>query len=115
MVITRKDGVMLLTPLRIDAPIVLEGYFDFTVARSLIEAELLEFCETRNGDIMLIDEEGRLKGKEINNPATSFYKYAFDKKGNQLDYIVGKAIIVPRKIFEKLVNEDNDEEEDKST
>lgn len=93
----------------------MEGDFDFSVARSLIEADLLEFCETTNGDIMLIDEEGKLMGKEMNHHATRLYKYAVDKRGNQIDWIAGIAILVPREIFDKLVDEDNDENEDKST
>lgn len=119
MVITKFDGVRLLTPcgegVRINGNTPLEGHFDFSVARSLLGADLLEFCETKKGNILLVDEEGKLKSNKKNDIATRCYKYAVDKDGNQIDWIVGRAIFVPRAIFGKLVDEDNDENEDKST
>lgn len=57
----------------------------------------IEYCETIYPvHTMVIDEEGKLKGKEYNPIATELYRYAKDSKGNLLDVIVGDVLYSPK-------------------
>jgi len=47
----------------------------------------------RNGDILLIDEEGKLNGKEVNKKATAIWI----KHYGMTDIIVGNAILIKKK------------------
>lgn len=56
----------------------------------------IEVCDTVSDDhILVIDEEGKLKGKPINDVATVAYKYAFSN-GKLIDAIVGDALYCHR-------------------
>jgi len=48
----------------------------------------IEVVRTTNGEFMVIDEEGKLKHKELNIPATRLYQYG------RHDPIVGDAVVI---------------------
>jgi hypothetical protein len=50
----------------------------------------IEITETRDGRLMVLDEEGKLKGKRMNLPATMLYRYG------SYDPIVGDVVIGTR-------------------
>lgn len=83
---------------------------DLTVdaVKHVIDADLLEACETHKGNVMLIDEEGKLKGKGMNLTASMLYKYGYTKEGHFLDHIVGDVVLVPRRVWEMLNGEDDE-------
>ena len=41
----------------------------------LIGASMIQVCQTHNGRLLLVDEEGKLTGKPINTTATALYRY----------------------------------------
>jgi hypothetical protein len=66
---------------------------DFSLSElyKLIECELVEVVTLQSGKYMIMDEEGKLKGKAINKLASSMYKPYED--------IVGKVVICERSMF----------------
>lgn len=60
-------------------------------AYDLIGTDMIEIVATRDGRMMLIDEEGKLKGKPINAAATALYRYGLFRYGG--DVIVGDVIV----------------------
>ena len=56
-------------------------------AYDLIGARMIQICETHDGRLLLVDEEGKLTGKRVNVAATALYVYGAD------DPIVGDAIV----------------------
>jgi len=53
----------------------------------------IEVVWLNNGDLMIVDEEGKLKDKEMNVKASVLY-------GSSYDVIVGDVIVCTRKEFE---------------
>lgn len=97
----KTDGSML--------PIVGECSWD--VFKKLINADLLEVCEASGDNFMLIDEEGKLKGLDINALATSLYKYGVIKRQQRIDWIVGDAIFIPNAIYKEMQRRCEDDED----
>lgn len=61
----------------------------------------IEIVHTKDGKLLVVDEEGKLKNKPINHVATTFYRYAFH------DTIVGEALIgTPEELGEGEDDED---------
>ena len=56
-------------------------------AYDLIGADMIQMCTTHDGRLLLVDEDGKLKGKRVNVAATALYLY-----GAQ-DAIVGDVIV----------------------
>ena len=56
-------------------------------AYDLIGTDMIQMCATHDGRLLLIDEDGKLKGKRVNVAATALYVY-----GAQ-DAIVGDVIV----------------------
>ena len=54
-----------------------------------IVGEWIQICEGNDGNILVIDEEGKLKGKDINERATQWYRTHVYCN----DYIVGDALL----------------------
>ena len=65
--------------------------FKLDELRELIGCEYIEIVRVplTHGKILIVDEEGKLNGKEFNERATVIY-------GNILDYIVGDALMCDR-------------------
>lgn len=59
----------------------------------LIECELVEVGRTNDNNLLIFDEEGKLKNKTINIIAISVYKHASH------DCIVGKVVLCPKSMF----------------
>lgn len=51
----------------------------------------IQMVNTKDGDLMIMDEEGKLKDKPINTKATEMYRYGAS------DTIVGDVIIATEK------------------
>lgn len=49
----------------------------------------VEFCYGDDGRMLVVDEEGKLKGKQINERATQWYRTHVYRN----DYIVGDALL----------------------
>jgi hypothetical protein len=56
-------------------------------AYDLIGAKMIQICETHDGRLLLVDEEGKLTDKRVNVAATALYAYG------ATDPIVGDAIV----------------------
>ena len=56
---------------------------------------LIEIATLENGDILIFDEEGKLKEKPINEEATKLYRNNFITD----DFIVGDVIILKKGYF----------------
>ena len=56
-------------------------------AYPLIGATIIQICETHDGRLLLVDEEGKLAGKAVNDAATALYIYG------AYDPIVGDVIV----------------------
>ena len=56
-------------------------------AYDLIGARMIQICETHDGRLLLVDEEGKLAGKRVNAAATALYIYG------AYDPIVGDVIV----------------------
>lgn len=63
----------------------------------------IEFARTRDHHIMIIDEEGKLKGKQVNLIASALYLYG------EHDPIVGAAVWGKVEEFEEEEEEEEDE------
>ena len=59
---------------------------------------LVERVELRNGDVMLIDEEGKLKQKNINVDATVHFYESF----GPVDVIMGDVILIKKNALTDL-------------
>lgn len=57
-----------------------------------IDCDQVQLVYLHSGDIMLVDEEGKLKNKPLNKVATIYY-------GNTMDHIVGKVIVCHPSMF----------------
>jgi hypothetical protein len=66
--------------------------FTFQEVYPLIGTDIIEVAEATDGRIILLDEEGKLKGKPINKAATELYKYAM-VDGRPWDVIVGDVLV----------------------
>jgi len=65
-------------------------HFKLKEMYSILSCRLVEFVRTKNEDLMILDEEGKLRNNwrnNINNKATELYKYGED------DPIVGDVLI----------------------
>jgi hypothetical protein len=51
----------------------------------------IEMAQTNDGQYLVIDEEGKIKGKDINQVASAMYRFF------PHDYIVGDAILASRR------------------
>jgi len=60
-------------------------------AYPLIGATMIQVCETHDGRVLLVDEEGKLADKRVNEAATALYLYGAD------DPIVGDAIVCDKR------------------
>ena len=60
-------------------------------AYDLIGATIIQICETHDGRLLLVDEEGKLAGKAVNDAATALYIYG------AYDPIVGDAIVCTKR------------------
>lgn len=110
MLVNATSGVKVLrTSTGLD---IYVGTLDMDSVRECIDADVLEVCETTHGDFMLIDEEGKLKEKRLNLRASRIYKYAHDMYGSPRDYIVGDAVVVPKKVYAEWTKERMCEDED---
>lgn len=56
-------------------------------AYDLVGTDMIELCRTHDGRLLLVDEDGKRKGKRINVAATALYVH-----GAQ-DWIVGDVIV----------------------
>jgi hypothetical protein len=56
-------------------------------AYDLIGTDMIQLVATRDGRILMIDEEGKLKEKPVNAAATALYRYG------DLDQIVGDVLV----------------------
>ena len=56
-------------------------------AYDLIDATMIQVCETHDNRLLLVDEEGKMSGKRVNDAATALYIYGAH------DPIVGDAIV----------------------
>lgn len=88
--------------------IIYTGEIALSRMKMLIQADIAEFCRCTDGSMMMIDEEGKLKGRKRNDYATELYKYRLDRKGNELDYIVGDVFIMPGSIWNAWIEEDEE-------
>ena len=65
-------------------------HFKLKEMYGILSCRLVEFVRTKNEDLMILDEEGKLRNNwrnNINNKATELYKYGED------DPIVGDVLI----------------------
>ena len=53
----------------------------------ILDCKLIELASTKDGRLIVLDEEGKLEDKSINTEATKLYRY------NEHDVIVGDVII----------------------
>lgn len=70
----------------------------FTCAElyALIGCDLIEHVgPNAKGESLIIDEEGKLKCREVNEEATQWFRESF----GPYDYIVGNAVLVSQKEF----------------
>jgi len=61
--------------------------FSFEECYPLLACDTIQIVETSDGRILLIDEEGKLKDRPVNQAATALYRYG------HIDPIVGHAIV----------------------
>lgn len=91
----KEDGVVILhadgTKERYVGEMSLKEFY------RLLDCDLVVYCETRGGNVLIIDEEGKFKGLAQNAVATSLYYPEYD-------FIVGDAIYVPRNVFREWQN-----------
>ena len=57
----------------------------------------VETVRLKNGDTLLIDEEGKLKGKEVNKTATSHFVASY----GMTDVIAGDAMLIAKSANKK--------------
>ena len=62
-------------------------------AYDLIDATMIQVCETHDGRLLLVDEEGKMSGKRVNDAATALYIHG------AYDPIVGNAIVCGTRQF----------------
>ena len=62
-----------------------------------IDTDMVECVYLNDGKILVIDEEGKLKGKPLNEQATLLMH---ESLGNRNDCIVGVAVLIDRKYFD---------------
>lgn len=65
----------------------------------------IEVVTTVDGGLMVLDEEGKLKGKPVNPVASALYVYG------SRDRVVGEAILVTREEMGETDDEEEDEED----
>lgn len=68
-----------------------DGSFSLEELYRLIETDLVEVVHLPKGFIMIVDEEGKLKARQVNEAATA----VINVWGNP-DYIVGNALVCLR-------------------
>ena len=61
-----------------------------------LDCKLIEVVSLQEGWILIIDEEGKLNGKKINDIATSYFRKA---KPYVNDFIVGDVILCPSNLL----------------
>lgn len=95
----------------------LGGSLTIENVKKLIDADLIEFCQSKTGGMLLIDESGKLKGKKENIAATIDYKYnqtIDDEDGSQhlviFDSIVGDVVWLSKMAWQLLDSEEDDGE-----
>jgi hypothetical protein len=71
---------------------------DFTLEDlyTLLECSTIQVIYLYEDEIMIIDEEGKLVHKPINVEATKIFQR---QTGNYADFIVGNAIVCPRRML----------------
>ncbi len=57
----------------------------------ILNCRLIELVATRDGRLIILDEEGKLQNKSINTKATKLYKYGEE------DIIVGDVVVCNNK------------------
>ena len=60
----------------------------------ILNCSLIELVGTKDGRLIILDEEGKLQNKSINTKATKLYKYG------ERDVIVGDVVICNNKQIE---------------
>ena len=60
----------------------------------ILNCRLIELVGTKDGRLIILDEEGKLQNKSINTKATKLYKYG------ERDVIVGDVVICNNKQIE---------------
>ena len=68
---------------------------------------MVECVSFPNGDLLLLNEEGKLMGLPLNEKASKLWKDTFDN-GNYItgrkDYVVGPAILIKAKALDTWAN-----------
>jgi hypothetical protein len=67
--------------------------FSLEEVYSYVQTDMVQVVMTRDGRIMVIDEEGKLKGKPVNQTATRLYIYG------DSDPIVGDVVVCNEQEF----------------
>jgi len=85
MAILYSEGGMLINGIEPD------NGTDFTLEEMYewVNTDIVEFVTLNDGQMMIIDEEGKLKGRKINEHATRLY---FERYGMR-DFICGDALV----------------------
>ena len=65
---------------------------------------MVECITFPNGDLLLINEEGKLIGLEVNEPATKLWRDTFDNDNfitGRKDWVAGPAILIKHKALKR--------------
>ena len=57
-----------------------------------------------NGDYLIVNEEGKLMGLEVNEPATKLWRDTFDNDNfitGRMDFVAGPAILIQHKALKR--------------
>lgn len=109
MEVKKEDGVLLIYCNNVIKQY--EGELSLESLHRELGCDVIEFCESICGGILVIDEEGKCTNKMVNSRATALYKYSFGSNGKLFDIIVGDALYIPRSIFVKWDNEQEEDDE----
>lgn len=106
MIVEEKDGVCVL---RVGGKVEpFTGELTLERIKKAIGCEVAEFCDANPTGLLIIDDSGKLTGKEFNSRATRFYKYALTRNGVLADFIVGDALLMPKRVQEAWYAEDSE-------
>lgn len=111
MTVKETDGVKYIHANGVETPYV--GELSLERMKKYIKCDLVEYCLTNDGDMMVIDESGKLDPrKPLNLTATYLYEYSRKKNGRYVDYIVGCVVLIPAEVFKAWDNENEEQWED---
>ena len=68
---------------------------------------MVEVVSMPNGDLLLLNEEGKLMGLPLNEKASKLWKDTFDNDNyitGRKDYVVGPAILIKAKALDTWAN-----------